>query len=502
MPDTLGAVEALAAAAREDSPDGFGLFYTLVRNAKPPIHAIEEWIPEFYRAKGLNKGIVDDAFRGSTKTTTLTVFIAHQQGLHPEGSSLIVKGTEESASRAGDDLAAIIEHNPYWKLVFPTVVPDKVRGWSANGYCVKRSDIEYGEWTRRLITPQDPSIACFSYKASTILGMHPSTVLALDDILNRENTASAREMATVEQAITSTIWPTRSPHNPLTMIVGTPWKENDPVRKIIATGEYIHLSTPAIRDGVPVWPEGFGIEAIEKAKREDVSGGVEFARMYLLDLEAAKGIHLRSDWLHEYPAEEIKQNWPVVIGCDYASTADKLRDTERDYFALAVGRLIPGGGVVLVDGFRGHVSQGEAEQLTRAWAGKYPALALVAIEAIGKGEEFYHLMLRNSRIPLFPAQTGRKSKGDRFEMQLAPLFQSSRVWITTEQSEFLTAFKNEWISWPNGTHDDCLDAVYYMTIAATNTGNLAPQESFDQPRAWYEHAKKESIWREFGGRGA
>jgi hypothetical protein len=95
----------------------------------------------------------------------------------------------------------------------------------------------YGEWTRLLVTPQDPSVAVLPYTSGTILGVHPSNVLLLDDILTRENTESQREMATVEQSITSTIWPTRAPNNPWTMIIGTPWKENDPVRKLIATGQ-------------------------------------------------------------------------------------------------------------------------------------------------------------------------------------------------------------------------------------------------------------------------
>jgi hypothetical protein len=193
-----------------------------------------------------------------------------------------------------------------------------------------------------------------------------------------------------------------------------------------------------------------------------------------LDLSAAEGVELKKEWLHAYPKEDISETWPVVIGVDYASTADKLRDRRRDYFALAIGRLVPGGGVVLVDGFRGHVSQGEAIEKTRGFAAAYPTTALITVEAVGKGEEFYYLLLHNSRAPLMPAQTGNRSKGDRFQKQMAPLFQMGRAWITDDHSPFLDAFRGEWVQWPNGEHDDTLDAVYYMTMAATQVGGLAP----------------------------
>jgi hypothetical protein len=57
--------------------------------------------------------------------------------------------------------------------------------------------------------------------------------------------------------------------------------------------------------------------------------------------------------------------------------------------------------MVLVDGFRDRVSQGEAEQKLKALASVYNPV-LVGVENIGKGEEFYGLMLRTSSLPLIP----------------------------------------------------------------------------------------------------
>ena len=133
-------------------------------------------------------------------------------------------------------------------------------------------------------------------------------------------------------------------------------------------------------------------------------------------------------------------------------------------------RGIPGGGLVLVDGYRGHLSQGEALQKVQSLAAMYPTLQLIGVENIGKGEEFYNdLVLLDDvygkPLPLIPVKHGRRSKGDRFEDWLAPRFQMSRIWVSDTPTPFVNEFRNEWLTWPNAAHDDCIDGVYMAAVA-------------------------------------
>lgn len=162
------------------------------------------------------------------------------------------------------------------------------------------------------------------------------------------------------------------------------------------------------------------------------------------------------------------------MGVDYASTADKLHGERRDYFAVAIGRALPGGGMVLVDGFRDHVSQGEAEHKVRALAAQYPTTTMIGVESAGKGEEFFHLLLRTSLLPLTPKHPGGSSKGERFERGMAPLFESGRVWIADVETPFLRAFRDEWLAWPRSPHDDTLDAVFWMLNAGKDYVTVQP----------------------------
>jgi phage terminase large subunit-like protein len=496
-PETLSVI-------REDSWRGFGAFYLLIHNLTIPEHALE-WIRLFYEAQDKDKGIVIEAFRGSTKTQTLNTFVAYKTGLKPEGSSLVIKSGDESAGRSSKAIAAIIEHNPAWQAIFDHVVPDPQKGWGERGYWVKDTRYSYADWNRLLIGP-DPSIVALSYRSKAIIGMHPSNVLLVDDIHTQENVDSDLELQKVKDTLTSTIFPTRSPHDPMTMFIATPWKDNDAIQAVKATGEYIAVKTPVykekhlVENGTPVWPEYFDTDKIERERKQDLSGGIDFARMFLVNVDAAKGRHLRRDWLHKYPADSIDSSWPVVFGIDPASTADKLRAKKHDldYFALSIGRLIPGGGVILVDGLRMRLSQGEIIDKMESMAYAYPTMQLCIIETYGMGDQILQLLLRNTSIYVLGATAASKmsdmpkikDKGSRFEKQLGALFRSTRVWVTSEENDYINTFTNEWLSYPDGAHDDTLDATFYMVYAAMMQGGLAMTPDIgDEIQAWWGNDK-------------
>jgi len=460
--DTLDDTAKLVFLARSNyGPAGFEAFFKLVFTENLLPHA-KEWVEKIFYARSIGKGVVIEAFRGSAKTTTLTIgFTAFAIGHSPEKSNLLIQVGDDIAGDNTQAIASIIDNSPAWKQIFPYVVPDRSKGWGAEGYEVMRTDISYEEWRQLNARRKDPTLAGVGYKSHAIIGKRPTGYLIVDDIHDEINTSSDRELSKVEKIVTGTILPTITPET-TTVFVGTPWLERDVLHFMLNTGEMLGVKTPIMADGVSVWPERFPISAIQKTKR--LVGEIEFARMFMLDLQMAKGVHLKSEWLHKYPRENIDPSWPLVFGIDYASTADKLKNKSRDYFSMAIWRQIPGGGVVLIGGYRRHLSQGEAEEFVKAQGAIYPTLVSIGVEAIGKGEEFYYLLLRNTDFPLRPITHGKKGKGERFEKQMAPVFYSGRAWIidtpNQEHAEFIRLFREEWLLFPLGEHDDCLDAAY------------------------------------------
>ena len=466
-----------------DDEEGFGHFFWCVFGKELPAHA-KEWVQDIYAAKAAGKGKVTEAFRGSAKTTIVTIgFTLFRIGHNPERANLLVQVGDDIAEINTGQMADIVEHNPGWRLCFPHIVPDKALGWSSTGYEVMDTRMPYPEWRKLNAGRKDPTLIGLGYRSASLIGKRPDGVLVVDDINDINNTESPKESAGTLRVLTSTIFPARTPGT-WTIFIGTPWTNNDVLAYVKATGEFVCSKTPILdASGRSVWPDRFTEESIESQRR--VSGSVEFARMYLLDLTAAAGAHLKREWLHRYPAEKIDAGWPCYFGVDYASSADKLKPGDRDYFAIAIGRALPGGGIVVVDGYRDRVSQGEAEQKLKALAEVYRPL-LIGVENVGKGEEFYGLMLRTSNLPLMPCHTGRRSKGERLEKQMAPLFEYSRAWVTDAETPFVKAFVDEWVEWPNGDHDDTLDAVYWMCNIAQ--GHLMPAAE----AGGFEHRKRMS----------
>lgn len=481
--------QQLAELIRSDTPRGFEAFYTGLYGRPLPRHA-RRWIQMAYWARAQNKGIVIKAFRGSTKTTTITnAFAAYRTLCEPDKNGLLLQVADGIAKDNSSIISKIVEHAPIRQVAWPYIGPSATN-WGAGGYDIVRLDMPFGEFqSQRLRWGKDNSFIGLGYGSSDIIGKHPSSYIIVDDINNERNTASHRRLAEVNKIVTDTIYPTTEPNFPWEIWIGTPWVHNDVLTYVESTGQYVICTTPVYKkceESDPeavwceweqghvklAWPDGFPMERVERARKK--AGLLGFARMYLLDLMAASGKYLKTEWLHEYPSEDISSSWPVAIGVDFATVADKLHTEDRDRFALAVGRLIPGGGIVLVDGWVGHLTRGDAELKVQSFYERYsPLVQTVGIDVLGKGELFYDYLLHNTNLPVFPCKGNNMAKGTRFEDQLAPMFQFGRAFVSDEYNAFINEFKGEWGGWQAGApFCDTIDAVYYMCQAGQ--GNLMP----------------------------
>lgn len=502
--DILPEDDVKYAAARVDSPEGFARYFEIMQGF--PLHKEgEKWVKNIYEARRQGKGLAQEAFRGSGKTTVFSkMFFSFRIGLEPHTSNIIIRINDTKAKETVSAVASIIQYDDNWKKIFPHVVPDIEKGWSLKGYFVKRTDMQYEEWTSlRTRGTQDPTFTGYGWDSGSVIGSRCNGVMIVDDIHDRDNTASDRQMAAVKNFVVETLEYVKMPEA-WEIWNFTPWRENDVYAFIKSTGEYLISRSPGMwedEDGevwpkdprIPIsgkkwklaWPEMFGFEELSKKYKK--SGHIAFARMILLNLDATKGQTLKREWLHEYPTEDINPSWPAVFGIDYASTADKLKNKDADYFSLAIGRLMPGGGCVLVDGYRAKVTKGEAMEKVASYAALYPNLHSVGVETHGTGLEFYQdLMLvrdmAGKMLPLRQVKHGKQNKGYRFEEWLAPHFQMNRVWIADAFTPFMHAFVDEWLLYPSAEHDDTIDSVYMM-VKPVETRLLGPKTLTDNAKS-------------------
>lgn len=486
------------------SAEGYKHHYSGIFSHTLPSFAWD-WVQEFFEF--YDKGIRRFGFkahRGATKSTVWTIgFSTYILATHPSEGILIVQKSDTAGGKTSSAIAGVIKSNAGWLQMYPHLIPDEKQKWAFEGYEIIDTRLPYNEWRQKVLDerPKDNSFVAYGWSNGGIVGMHPRW-LFVDDILDEENTRSKREMMAVSSTMKGNVLQTlnRPPEwdnnwkEPTAIFSYTPWYADDFYAYIESTGLYHVMETPLAQEasetakGAFEWRGKYWVcawEVKQPAKFMDAKvqewGEMDFQRMQMLDLTKAEGINLKREWLHEFPYEKINPSWPVYIGVDYASSADKQKMGANDYYSLAIVRGIPGGGVVLVDGFRAKLSQGESEEKLKAICALYPALALIGFEKLGKGYDSMWQLI-NSGLPIIPCPRegeGKRSKGDRFERAggLGPLFQFSRAWISDLETPFLKAFRDEWSAWPNGKNDDTLDSVYWACYVAG--GLLIPPPETD-----------------------
>jgi len=473
------------------SADGYKSHYHSIFTYTMPAF-VWDWVQEFFENWG--KGVRRFGFkahRGSTKSFTWSIgFPTYWLSQFPADGILITQKNDTAGGKTSGAIADIIENNAGWKTMYPYLVPDKSKRWAFEGYEIMDTRLPYNEWRQRVQDrrPKDNSFVGYGWANGGIVGMHPN-LLIVDDILDEENTRSKREMLAVESTMKGNVLQTlnRPPDwenvdEPTAVFSFTPWYEDDFYAYIESTGLYHIMETPLISEveegtrGAFEWRQKWWkcawevknpVELVEAKLSE--WGEMDFARMQLLDLKRASGINLKREWLHEYPSEKILPSWAVYMGVDYASTSDQWKLGERDYFSISIGRVIPNGGIVLVDGFRGKMSSGEAEGMVKSYAQIFNPVE-IGFDKTGKGEDAFN-RLRSYGLPMIPCPPkgmGKVPKGERFEGQggLGSAFQFSQAWISDAETPFLKAFRDEWVAWPNGKNDDTLDSTYWMLYVA------------------------------------
>jgi phage terminase large subunit-like protein len=498
--DGLRKIALVEMARLYDTPESFAAYFELMHGI--PLHSEgKKWVRNAYEAHEQGRGLAQECHREAGKTTVFSkFFLSYRIGKEPWKANIVIRINDTKSNDTTAGVARIIEHDPSWKLVFPNIVPDKNRGWGAEGYNVRDTDIEDEEWNRLLTTtPDEPTFVGRGWKSGAIIGSRFNGVVIVDDIHDEDNTSSDRQLKAVLKWYTDTFGFCNMAGN-WEIWNFTPWTSNDVYAYIKSTGEYLHskspLMTPAKEgdEGALYWPpmpvnldypelgtiqlsgrwwhvynpELWPFERIASMYRKYKALG--FARMMFLDLEATKGLTLKKEWLHYFPAEEIDISWPVYVGVDYASTADRMKAKDHDFASISLFRSLPRGGLVLFDGWRGRVSKGECLVKVQSLSSVYPTIRVIGVETHGKGEDFYSdLALLDDvfgyPLPLMPITHGRTSKGYRFEEKLGPWFQFGRIWISSYITPWLENFINTWLSYPQVEFDDDLDAVYMGAVA-------------------------------------
>lgn len=496
---------ALAATARGDGVEAVADFGEVVFGFVPaPIH--RTWLEnaETPPPSGLSgPRVAATAPPESAKTTWMTIIRnAWKIGKHPELSFAIGSAGEKAADDMAKAVANTIEFNPRWKLVFPHVVPDKQRGWSSDGYHVRRQRCENlhcecqsdermapGEWERIRYGDKNPTLVSGGVGSARWNGLRLTGGLTLDDMHDRR---SKTEQKTCDDTVgffkdTAEF---RVTGQGFLVIMQTRWNAKDVIAEVKQRKDFSVFEHPAIQNvgGVEVsyWPAQHSLEKLQSIRER---GPIDFELVFQGNDKAVEGHLLKTIWLHAWPAAQIKHEWNRYFGVDFAQ---RLREIEKagddpDRFSLTVW-ADTGARAVIEDVFAEELYFGDAEELFFAKAGIYNPLNS-GVEVNGaSAKKFYLALLTRMRLLgksyVITPVTRTRSKGEYLNI-IAPFFKSGQLLVSDAVSPGLELFRAEWAMFPNG-HDDTLDSAYngYSIL-----GHLLPQ---DNSAATAERARRQA----------
>jgi hypothetical protein len=483
-----GELAVRAKSARESfSVRGFHDFYWCVWRREAPPYA-DEWIRSFMSGKWT----ILECFRGSTKSTTLSVtFPAFILGHFPYTSVLMVQANDTKANQTSSAIANIIALFTGWKETFPSVVPDESRGWGANGYFIKDLAAEkergYGAWVEETMRDhlKDPSFVGAGITSADIVGMHPRW-LFFDDIHDRQNSTFPKDRENVVETVRQNVIPVITKpggDKPFFGVACTFWDKSDAYHILLETGMFQHIKTPIFKyqetgdggpapdatfEGKPIkltWPEGFPIESVNLYRTSNDTA--TFKREYLCDETSDLDKAYR---VQGYKSEEIDPQWLAAIGVDPVGVLNAGEGIS--HFAMLEGVLTPYNSVVIVDGMLEKCGSLQGEEYVVSAQGKYSNFLKANVEGNGAGANFVGMLTRHPGLVVATVtvqEIGRGSKFDRQYKFLEPLARSGALRVSDANTPILRQVRKYFDEFPNFSPSDPLadigDALVLLAYA-------------------------------------
>ena len=409
--------------------------------------------------------------RGHAKTTLFLHRAARRigvkEGFWRLGILTAVDIDAEIRSRA---TRSLVEH-PRFPEVFP---------WAQGG--VEGPRWRDGAWTIRGVDLGKDATCTAMSLGSVRAGPRLDELLADDPVGPQEN-ATAAGRAKALETLFGVVDPMVVPGGSR-WFVGTRWHEDDLYAQLVRAG-WPQLVLRAISDGVALWPERFDLT--ELAARLADMGTPLFNLQFQNDPAGMGGNIVRRDWFHyvdEVPPGTrrvgMDLNASASERADYTAVVEWVEDDHHNlYFVGAWRRQLGEGHRAWLTGRTDSLEYGVApvfgeptgprllwplELLPLGFAGargdrdRPRFLTRVAIEATIFQVTFVRELLSRTNLPAVAVRPERDKVSRARAM--AARYEAGKI-FHLRSAPGLEEFEEELVAFPNGRHDDQVDAAVY-----------------------------------------
>jgi predicted phage terminase large subunit-like protein len=270
----------------------------------------------------------------------------------------------------------------------------------------------------------------------------------------------------------------------------TRWGRRDLAGRLIQTStergdgetEWEVIELPAILpSGKPLWPQFWKIEALEALKAELPAH--KWNAQYQQQPTNAEGAILKREWWKRWPASRPPQCEYIIVSADTAFT----KNNRSDYTAFTTWGVFEqpnesgsmGQNLILLDAFKERMEFPELKQRALEVYREWEPDTLM-IEGKASGLPLIH-ELRQLGIPVSEF-TPTRASGDKIMRanSISDMFASGIIWAP--ETRWADDVIEECASFPNGAHDDYVDAVIMALMRYRQGGFIRlPSDYEDEP---------------------
>ena len=368
-----------------------------------------------------------------------TIFPAWFLGRHPERNLIFTAYGQELADDFGRQVRNLIA-DPLHRAIFPNCSLSEDSS-AAHRFNTVRGGAYFAVGRGGPITGR---------------GAH---LLIIDDPLKDFAEASSETVRRGLYDWYSSVAYTRLAPNGAIVLIQTRWHEDDLAGRLLANNygdDWEVLSLPAIaehdesfrREGEALWPCRFGLVDLEKIR--GAVGGRAWASLYQQRPAAAEGvIFKRNYWQFYRPPLTVEFN-RIVESWD---TAFK-KGTEND-FSVCTTWGVADNGYYLLHLWRGRVEFPELKRVLVSLAEQWKPNTIL-IEDRASGQSLIQELKNFTALPILPVKVD-SDKQTRAQA-VTPLMEAGKIFLP-ESAPWVSDFIEEMACFPNGVHDDVVDAT-------------------------------------------
>jgi predicted phage terminase large subunit-like protein len=276
------------------------------------------------------------------------------------------------------------------------------------------------------------------------------------------------------------------------IIIQTRWHQDDLAGWLLrehANENWDVLCLPAIaeqdegfrKEGEPLWPEKYPLPELEM-KRTAI-GGRAWASLYQQRPAAADGVIFKRDWWQFYSQplsvtpNQIVQSWDTAF-----------KKGEENDFSVCTTWGVASDGYYLLHLWRGKVEFPELKRVVASLAEQWKP-NVILVEDKASGQSLIQELKLSTPLPLIAVKVD-SDKQTRAQA-VTPLIEAGKVFLP-KSAPWVSDYIEEMACFPNGVHDDVIDA----TTQALNYLRVKPplRATVLFPSRAYRKLDKEELW--------